>query len=553
MNSDETTFTPEHLDEQIAHPADWLALDDQRLLQDLQGTCQPYEHQNAQSLHAVWNRLAQERQKQFAQDTTTTQTVPLSSLKSKRTIKGRLSLANPSSSGFKRTLSLLVAVIMVTVLVGSAVILFNILGKRHAQSNTAFDNLRPTSVAVTDASGIYITYQTDLSPHPVVSKLDIQTHKAVWVYQNSLSDVGTLLAYGDAIYLNATDIKGGQARLIALNIKTGKELWNVSVKANVIRDESGNSPYIMSVLTSPVVSDGHVFVMNRAGTVFSFEAKTGKENWTYETGTSALFRQYYTNTTTGQKKLSFSGIYDGGTPVISNGVLYGTLKNVYFAVNANTGKQIWSSRLAEQNHIFTDIQVVDNVIYAASFIATHGYNPDTPQQNYVYAFNARDGSQIWKYSAKDWVTSAPEVNNGYVYFIEGIPSEVTVSGNSHSTLHVLNAQGHEVWHKDYNVDVSGLTVGEGYVCVQANVYDHTSGKLLTSTLYVYDATSGNGRAKKVTGDPSTIQNGVLYMQSGSKIIAYDIKSLQVLWHDQYGLVDKASNHSAELYQVVVVP
>lgn len=549
MNGDDTTFLPKHLDEQIKHPTDWLAPDDQRLVQDLRGMYQAYEHENAQSLHHVWGRLERETQKKRMQGMTTAQTAPLSLMERKQSIMSKSSL-DSSRGGLQRILSLLVAVLVVAVLVGSAAFLFNVAGKKHTQSNVASGNLRTTSTPIVNSSGIYITYLTD-GFHIVLSKLDARTHKPLWVYKIGPFDVGAPVVYGDVVYLNAMDEPTNQAHLIALNAETGKELWDLPFKAVTIKDENGNGPFNMGFLTAPVIVDGQVFVMNRAGTVFSFEAATGKANWTYTTGTSALVKQYYPGAN--GKKFAGSTIYDGGPPVISRGVLYGALHNIYFAVNMKTGKRIWSSTLTEQDQLFTSLQVVDGIIYTASYIAS-GHNAGMSLQSYVYAFNAKDGSQIWKYTTKNWVTDAPSISDGHVYFIERIPAELTFSGNGQSTLRVLNTQGNEVWHKDYNVDIAGSpTAGEGYVSVNIETYDHTNGQILTHTLYVYDA-RGNGWEKDVEANPITIQNGVLYTQSGRQIIAYDIKSQKELWRGQYGvdLVDTTGNHIGRLYQIVVV-
>jgi hypothetical protein len=153
------------------------------------------------------------------------------------------------------------------------------------------------------------------------------------------------------------------------------------------------------------------------------------------------------------------------------------------------------------------------------------------------------------------VTNAPSVSDGHVYFTERIP-DMTDASNGQSTLHALDLQGHESWHKDYNVDIAGSpTVGDGYVSVNMNTYDHTNGHILTHTLYVYDATGNKVWEKDVDASPITILDGTLYIKSGRQIIAYNIKSQKVQWSGQYGvdLVDKMGNHSGRVYLVVVVP
>jgi outer membrane protein assembly factor BamB len=550
VKRDDTSFIPERLDEQIEHPAEWLAANDQQLVQDLRNAHQAYEHANAQSLQHVWNRLEQAKQQPHMYRV---KTVPNSSLKRKQVMQHKLSPGSSSQEGFKRTLSLIAAVIVVAVLTGSAFLLFSAASRNHtAHNNTVTGEPQATSTPVVNSSGIYITYPIDWS-HTVLSKLDAQTHKTLWVYKNGPSEIGTPVIYGNVVYLDATDDQTNQSHLLALNAQTGKEIWNVTLKAVLAKGDNGSSPSNMGVLTAPVVADGQVYAMNRSGTVFSFDAKTGKANWTYETGASALVKQYYTDAN-GKKQLAGSTIYDSGAPVVSDGILYGALHNTYFAINAKTGKLVWSSNLAQEDQIFNSVQVVDGTIYTSSYIAS-GHHADMSLQSYVYAFKTKDGSQIWKYSTQKWVTNAPSVSDGHVYFIERI-SDMSDATNGQSTLHALDLQGHESWHKDYNVDIAGSpTVGDGYVSVNINTYDHTNGHILTHTLYVYDATGNKVWEKDVDASPITILDGILYTASGRQIIAYDIKSQKAQWSGQYGvdLIDKMGNHSSRLLQVIVVP
>ncbi len=551
MKRDDTSFIPEQLDEQIEHPVEWLAPDDQQLIYDLHNAHQAYEHANAQSLNHVWGRLEQARQQPSMH---AVKTVPNVALKRNSAMQHKLSSSGSSQEGgFKRTLNLIAAVIVVAVLAGSALLLFSAVSRNHtAHNNTVIGEPQATSTPIVNSSGIYITYPTNWY-HTALSKLDAQTHKPLWIYKDGPAEIGTPVIYGDVIYLDAMDEQTSQAHLLALDANTGKEIWNVALKAVSAKGENGSSPSNMGVITAPVVSDGQVYVMNRAGTIFSFEAKTGKANWTYETGASALVKQYYTDAN-GKKQVAGSTIYDGGTPVVADGILYGALHNTYFAINAKTGKLVWSLNLAEQDQIFNGVQVVDGTIYTASYIAS-GHNAAMSLQSYIYAFKASDGTQIWKYPTQKWVTSGPVVSDGRVYFIERIPN-MTDTSNGQSTLHALDLQGHESWHKDYTIDIAGSpTVGDGYVSVNMNTYDHTNGHILTHALYVYDAAGNQVWKKDVDASPIAIQNGVLYTASGRQIVVFDIKSQKVQWSGQYGvdLVDKMGNHSSRLLEVIIVP
>ena len=91
----------------------------------------------------------------------------------------------------------------------------------------------------------------------------------------------------------------------------------------------------------------------------------------------------------------------------------GIAHSYLFALNANSGAQIWQQQITNQS--FTDPQVFNGVIYIASWAIGQQGGPDNTD-SYVYAFNAKDGSQIWR-SEKigNFILFSPTVVNGVVY------------------------------------------------------------------------------------------------------------------------------------------
>lgn len=530
MSSDDTSFLPEQLDQQIERPVERLAPDDQRLVQELWHAYQGYEQMNAQSLQRVWGHLERERQKQPAPDTARTAPIILS--QKEQDMRNTSPSDSTSQSGARRTLSLLVAALAIALLVGSAAFVFNMAGKKNNHNGIGSGTTQAISTPVVNSSGIYITYPSDQS-YEVVSKLDPQTHKPLWVYKGGPPDTETPTIYGNTVYLNSISGQTDQAHLIALDANTGKVRWDALLKTNLTTSGS-----FLDITTTPVVANGQVYLMNRLGVVFSLDAATGKQNWSYSSDSSAMV-----NGTT----------YDGGAPVVNNGVLYGALHNTYFAVNAKTGKQLWSHTLDASDQIFNALQVLDGIIYDTSYVNS-GHHAGMSLQSYAYAFNAKDGKQLWKYPTQNWVTFPLSIADGHVYFIERSP-DLTDSGIAHSTLHALNLQGKEVWHKDYNTDVTGSPVADdGYVSVSEGTY--SQGQVTSYTLHVYNAANGNvAWEKNVVADPYSIQNGVLYTIGGREIIAYDLASKKELWRGLYGvdLIDKMGDHNARIFTVVVIP
>ncbi|GHO69853.1 hypothetical protein KSC_087450 [Ktedonobacter sp. SOSP1-52] len=133
MSHEDTSFIPEHLDQQIEHPAASLAPIDQHLVQALRQEHQADAHANAQSLQRAWERLESIKRERASQDYVKTASQPLSIQEiqqRKRQLKKQETEIS-SRSSIKRTLSLLVAVLVVAVIVGSAAFVFNMAGKKN--------------------------------------------------------------------------------------------------------------------------------------------------------------------------------------------------------------------------------------------------------------------------------------------------------------------------------------------------------------------------------------------------------------------------------------
>ncbi|GHO46484.1 PQQ-binding-like beta-propeller repeat protein [Ktedonospora formicarum] len=526
MNHDETNFTPENLDDQIEHPTNWLAPDERRMLWDLNQTYKEQQNANAQSLQHVWTRLERERQGQHARN------APIDLQQRKRTMKDTSSLDGSSRGNIKRTLSLLVAVLVVAIVAGSAALIFNSASNAHKQGGNTANKPKPTSTPVVNASGIYITYMNKQGRY-VASKIDSKTHKPVWTYERKdLNDTGDPIVYGDTVYLNASDDMASKSHLIALDATTGKERWDVEFKPNLFTDANGSGPNNMGYLTPPVISDGQVFVEDRTGTVFAFNSKTGKQNWTYKSGASALVSTYFTDPNTGKKDLAGSTIYTGSIPTVSNGVLYSAQHNIIFAVDIKTGKQIWKLKPVSDDQVFNDAQVIDGVIYAISCSISE-HHAGQVYQSYVFAFNATDGKQNWKNAVDGMANGGLAIDSGRIYVIAS-PGPMTDNGSTLNVVHAINMQGKEIWHRDFSDPVVyTLSAGSGYVSVSGGTF--AQGKTLSYTLFVLNGADGHDAWKKdIIADPASIVEGVLYVKGEREVIAYDLATHAELWRAKCG-------------------
>lgn len=206
-------FHPAEIDEQIddylaTTPTNGHTSDDiyaQTSVRDVQAYFAPPRQDEA--LNRVWQRFAEQRAK-----TSTLQAGQQSQQSAKvLTLATKASSTRQKASGpFRRQLSILAAVIVVTLLIGSTLLLFQ--QGRHPNKQTGL---------ITQPTGIFALVNRTLY------RLDTQTHHPLWQFQASGSQPVLSSFPGQAIdgtyYIWGTN--GKQTTIYALDIASGKLRW----------------------------------------------------------------------------------------------------------------------------------------------------------------------------------------------------------------------------------------------------------------------------------------------------------------------------------------
>jgi len=168
------------------------------------------------------------------------------------------------------------------------------------------------------------------------------------------------------------------------------------------------------VYSSPVVVDGVVYFGSADTLFYAVDAVTGAEIWHVDTGGPIN---------------NFSTVADG--------VVYFSSENYVYAVNAKDGSLKWRFEIActpvrietpweslvEDSSEMGELEppgasspaVSDGVVYFGMWnnLYGSGYICD----KFLYAVNASDGTELWRFQTDGlFITSAPAVNNGIVYF-----------------------------------------------------------------------------------------------------------------------------------------
>jgi len=287
-------------------------------------------------------------------------------------------------------------------------------------------------------------------------------------------------------------------------------------------------------------ANGLVYFGNQAFTFYAVEAATGAVKWQF--------------TTAG---------YVYTSPAVVDGLVYVSSAGYYFAdlyaLNAQTGAQVWDFHISNTAGYLTDPVVAGGIVYVAA--ATSG--------SQLYAVNARSGAMIWTRSLPRFVEHAPALSDNVLY-----------AGSFDGNLYALNAATGAV---DWTFAAGGNVVGiYGPAVADGTVYvSGASGKSNTlyalssktkrvlwrftvvnnrtigftdpvvayGTVYINGGDGGQGIAAYALDanngkmlwkhsltccvfDTAAVADGVLYFSSNETVVALDAASGKKLWQSR---------------------
>ena len=172
----------------------------------------------------------------------------------------------------------------------------------------------------------------------------------------------------------------------------------------------GDAP---TVLCSPTVKDGSVYVGSAANMIHAFDAATGETRWEYPTSS-----------------------YVEVAPTVTDDTVYSAdADGVIYALTTD-GEKKWT--LETEHNLHTKaVALADGTLFvgtAGTMPAVVSGDTDKSRASLVLALDAETGEQKWQFKASDWFTG-PTVGGNHVY-----------AGNNNSTLYALDrSTGEEVW------------------------------------------------------------------------------------------------------------
>lgn len=158
-------------------------------------------------------------------------------------------------------------------------------------------------------------------------------------------------------------------RLFALDIETGRPIWNQPFQAD------------HALWSAAVVQDDNVFLGGLDHHVYSVSLETGRENWSTDLS---------------------SAISDA--PTLTNGLLLsGTFGGKLSALDANNGSLEWEFQADDS--IWGSPAVEDNVAYFGDV------------SGMAYALDAQTGRELWRQSLSGPSSASPVILEERVYFV----------------------------------------------------------------------------------------------------------------------------------------
>ncbi|MDQ2886448.1 MAG: PQQ-binding-like beta-propeller repeat protein [Chloroflexota bacterium] len=290
--------------------------------------------------------------------------------------------------------------------------------------------------------------------------LDATTGKARWqqhwgAYNNSSNAVPVVV--GNVVYIVAID-----GSLHALDTSTGKELWAKAVDL---------ATYIVPGQSA---TKGLLYLL-QGFTLHTIDARTGAELWQ----TSLL--------TTGESSSSFQ-IMDA---IVAQNAVYTSFSyynggGVFSAVDAKSGKQLWSTQL-EKGYQFFHLLANNALVYMVATPLAAG------KSFYEAAYATKTGSQLWTVSTDSEILDEPVLDNGLLYL-----------NMQNGYTYAVNAQsGKKVWTYHANGDVNLSTVNNGtfYVEVgdahiQENKQRMADGQLAFTPHYIVALNKNGGEVRR---------------------------------------------------------
>lgn len=199
------------------------------------------------------------------------------------------------------------------------------------------------------------------------------TNQVLWTYNTSFEvDSSPAIADGRVV----VGVSNGD--VVALDLKTGTEMWKYSI-------ESGQN----SLWSSPALDAGRVYIGSRDYNLYCLNGSSGALIWSFPTGNEV-----------------------DSSPVVAGGRVYFCSSDGYlYSLNTTSGALVWKNLIGVPSSSFSSAFSSPAIMMNVVFVGSATSN--------VYAVNASTGDTLWTFAAGGGVTSALAVYPGKLFGLAG--------------------------------------------------------------------------------------------------------------------------------------
>jgi len=299
-----------------------------------------------------------------------------------------------------------------------------------------------------EVSGEWPIYRGDPSLTGVASgRLGSQPELA-WTFRTDGSITSSPVISDGVVYIGSID-----GSLYAIDLVTGKKRWSYATED--------------AIEASPLVHDGMVYVGSCDGFFYALDATTGALLWKYETDDTIMAGATYSQSPDGRTVVLVGGYdarlycfvaksgeklwsyetshYLNGTPAVADGkAVFGGCDAVLHVVSVATGAQVDAIELGAACHVAASVAVADGKAY----LGHHG--------NAFVCVDLETADPVWVY---------PSDQHGF-FSSPSITSDRVVFGGRDSHLHCVRREdGKKIWtfRTRRKVDGSPVVIGDKVV------------------------------------------------------------------------------------------
>ena len=257
-------------------------------------------------------------------------------------------MTSPQSGISRRTVLMGLVGLGVVGAIGGSIALIEFAQKPHTAPSTPTTTTTPLSSSNTAMFGFDLQHTHFNPDEHILSPANVSGLEVLWK-----KNLGGIIGLSSPVVSNGVVYVGSfDHKLYALDSSSGNILWMAKT------DDL--------IWSSPAVADGNVYIGSGDFNVYAFNAKTGSLTWNVKTGGSV-----------------------SSSPAVVKGVVYiGSGDSYVYALDASTGSLIW--RAATGGAINSSPAVVDGVVYIGS------------EDGNLYALDASTGrrSGMWQLMVK---------------------------------------------------------------------------------------------------------------------------------------------------------